>query len=100
MQKSRFSHDTAHFILLWLSLKPFCAVVVVVVVIELMLYVHGKQLRSCQDGQLSNPHCSWACLPETGYQYLAHIFSPLAVCAVLTQSSAHVGILVSPHEPS
>ena len=28
----------------------------------LMLYVHGKQLRSCRDGQLSYPHCSWASL--------------------------------------
>ena len=43
----------------------------------LMLYVHGQQLRSCRDGQLSYPHCSWASLPEAGNQYLAHIFSPL-----------------------
>ena len=35
----------------------------------LMLYVHGKQLRSCRDGQLSYPHCSWASFPEAGYQY-------------------------------
>ena len=25
---------------------------------KLMLYVHGKQLGSCRDGQLSYPHCS------------------------------------------
>ena len=44
----------------------------------LMLYVHGQQLRSCQDGQLiSYPHCSWASLPEARNQYLAHINSPL-----------------------
>ena len=43
----------------------------------LMLYVHGQQLRSCRDGQLSYPHCSWASLPEAGNQYLAHILSPL-----------------------
>ena len=43
----------------------------------LMLYVHGKQLRSCGDGQLSYPHCSWASLPQAGYQYLAYIISPL-----------------------
>ena len=30
--------------------------------ILLMLYVHGNQMRSCQDGQLSYPHCSWASL--------------------------------------
>ena len=43
----------------------------------LMLYVHGKQLRSCRDGQLAYPHCSWASLPEAGYKYLAHIITPL-----------------------
>ena len=43
----------------------------------LMLYVYGKQLRSCRDCQLSDPHCSWASLPEAGYQYLAHLISPL-----------------------
>ena len=42
-----------------------------------MLYVHGKQLWSCRDGQLTYPHCSWASLPEAGNQYLAHIISPL-----------------------
>ena len=42
----------------------------------LMLYLHGQQLRSCRDGQLSYPHCSWASLPEAGNQYLAHILSP------------------------
>ena len=25
-------------------------------------YVHGKQLVSCRDGQLSLPNCSWASL--------------------------------------
>ena len=43
----------------------------------LMLYVHGQQLRSCRDGQLSYPHCFCASLPEAGNQYLAHIISPL-----------------------
>ena len=43
----------------------------------LMLSVHGQQLRSCRDGQLSYPHCSWESLPEAGNQYLAHILSPL-----------------------
>ena len=43
----------------------------------LMLYVQGKQLRSCRDGKLSYPHCSWAGLPKAAYQYLAHIISPL-----------------------
>ena len=43
----------------------------------LMLYVHGQQLRSCRDGQLSYPHCSGASLLEAGNQYLAHILSPL-----------------------
>ena len=41
--------------------------------VELMLIVHGKQLRL--DGQLS--HCSWASLLEAGNQYLVHILSPL-----------------------
>ena len=36
----------------------------VVVVVELVLYVHGEQLRSCRDGQLSYPHCSWASPPR------------------------------------
>ena len=43
----------------------------------LMLYVHGQQLRSCRDGQLAYPHCSWASLPEAGNQYLAHTLSSL-----------------------
>ena len=43
----------------------------------LMLYVHGQQLRSCRDGQLSYPHYSWASLLEAGNQYLAHIILPL-----------------------
>ena len=48
-----------------------------VVVVELMLYVHGKQLWSCWDGQLTYQHCSWASLPEAGNQHLAHVFSAL-----------------------
>ena len=47
------------------------------VVVELVLYVHGQQLRSCRDGQLACPHCSWASFPEADYQYLAPILSPL-----------------------
>ena len=45
--------------------------------VDALLYVHDQQLRSCQDGQLAYPHCSWASLPEAGNQYLAHILSPL-----------------------
>ena len=26
----------------------------------LLFYVHGKHLRSCRDGQLTEPHFSWA----------------------------------------
>ena len=44
---------------------------------ELMVNVHGKQLGSFRDGQLSYPHCSRASLPEAGHQKLAHIISPL-----------------------
>ena len=39
----------------WLVLKTedfYCIV--------LLFYVHGKHLRSCQDGQLTKPHFSWA----------------------------------------
>ena len=59
--KTDFCHDTAQFILY----------------LGLMLYVHGQQLRSCRDCQLSYQHCSWASLPEAGNQYLAHILLPL-----------------------
>ena len=61
---NRFDH-------LWLEKYLFY-----VVVVELVLYVHGEQLRSCRDGQLSYPHCSWASLLEAGCQYLAPILSP------------------------
>ena len=44
---------------------------------DLLLYVHGKQLRSGWDGQISQPHCSWASLPEEVYQYLAYILLPV-----------------------
>ena len=30
------------------------------VVVALLFYVHGKHLRSCRDGQLTQPHFSWA----------------------------------------
>ena len=30
------------------------------VVVVLLFYVHGKHLRSCWDGQLTEPHFSWA----------------------------------------
>ena len=56
---------------------------VVVVVVDLVLYVNGQQLRSCRYDQLSYPHCAWASLPEAGYQYLAPIFSPLTENALL-----------------
>ena len=32
----------------------------VVVFVVLLFYVHGKHLRSCRDGQLTQPHVSWA----------------------------------------
>ena len=32
----------------------------VIVVVLLLFYVHGKHLRSCRDGQLAQPHFSWA----------------------------------------
>ena len=52
-----------------------------------MFYIHGQQLRSCRDGQISYPHCSWASLPEAGYQYLAHILSPLTDgCKLMTEA--------------
>ena len=35
-------------------------IVVVVAVVVLLFYVHGKHLRSCRDGQLTQPHFSWA----------------------------------------
>ena len=66
---NRFDH-------LWIE-KYLFYVVVVVVVVELVLYVHGQQLRSCRDSQLSYPHCSWASLPEAGYQYVAPILSQI-----------------------
>ena len=67
---NRFDH-------LWIEKYMFYVVVVVVVVVELVLYVHGQQLRSCRDGQLSYPHCSWASLSEAGYQYVAPILSQI-----------------------
>ena len=30
--------------------------------VMLLFYVHGKHLWSCRDGQLTNPHFSWASL--------------------------------------
>ena len=43
---------------------------------DLMLYLHGKQLRSCREDQLLN-HTSWAGLPEAVYHYLVSILSPV-----------------------
>ena len=65
---NRFDH-------LWIE-KYLFYVVVVVVVVELVRYVHDEQLRSCRDGQLSYSQCSWASLPEAGCQYLTPILSP------------------------
>ena len=31
---------------------------------DFLLNIHGKQLRSCQEGQLSYPHFSWAGLAD------------------------------------
>ena len=39
--------------------------------------ISDEQLQDHWDGQLSYPQCSWASLPEAGYQYLAPILSPL-----------------------
>ena len=66
---NRFNH-------LWIE-KYLFYVVVVVVAAELVLYVHGQQLRSCGDGQLSYPHCSWASLPEAVDQWVAPILSKI-----------------------
>ena len=52
-----------------------------------MLYVHGQQLRSCRDGHLSYPHCSWASLSDAGNQYLGHILSPLTDTTALLESA-------------
>ena len=38
--------------------------------------VHVQQLKSCRDGQLTSPHCSWSSLPEAVNQYLVNILSP------------------------
>ena len=43
------------------------------VVVVLLFYVHGKHLRSYRDGQLTNPHFSWAGLD----QYFVHILLPV-----------------------
>ena len=42
-------------ILIWCARKGFLILhnVVVVVVVALLFYVHGKHLRSCRDGQLT-----------------------------------------------
>ena len=29
-------------------------------VVVVVFYVHGRQLKSCRDGQLTEPHFSWA----------------------------------------
>ena len=65
------------FVAVVLPCKHTILIINGLVVVELVFYVHGQQLRSCRDGQLSYPHCSWASLPETCYQYLAPILSPL-----------------------
>ena len=76
-------HFYSHEILLYITLACYHNVekhklyALFFVLLGLMLYVHGKQLRACRDGQLSYPHCSWASLSQAGYQYLADIISPL-----------------------
>ena len=42
------------------SFQVVCKLIVVVVVVELLFYDHGKHPRSCRDGQLTEPHFSWA----------------------------------------
>ena len=43
-------------------------------------------------GTVSYSQCSWASLPEAGYQYLAHIFSPLTdKCSFLNQQKRKNG---------
>ena len=49
----------------YLSLLSFAigvtvTILLVDVVVVLLFYVHGKHLRSCRDGQLTEPHFSWA----------------------------------------
>ena len=56
----------------------------------LMLYVHGKQLMSCRDSQLSYPHCSWPSFQEAGYQYFEHIILPLTDTYITNGSLKHV----------
>ena len=55
----------------------------------LMLYDLCKQLKSCRDGQLTYPHCSWASLLETGYPYLAHIILLLFILSRWKKSKQH-----------
>ena len=54
-----------------------------------MLYDLCKQLKSCRDGQLTYPHCSWASLLEAGYQYLAHIILLLFILSRRKKSKQH-----------
>ena len=44
---------------------------IIVVVVVVLFYVHGKHLRPCRDGQLTYPHFSWTGID----QYVVHILS-------------------------
>ena len=68
----------------------------IVCLFGLMLYVHGKRLRSFRNGQLSYPHYSWASLPQAGYQYLAHIISPLTdiCCSCIAEDDLYKSFVV------
>ena len=51
-------------------------------VVGLLLYVHGKQLRSCRDSQLSN-HTIPGQAKKDRSDYLGHPRTPLSYCSVL-----------------
>ena len=58
MEKVKLMHAIVISIILY-ALESYRDKIVVVVVL-LLKYVHGTHLRSCRDGQLTQPHFSWA----------------------------------------
>ena len=63
----RFKYKTLS--LFWKHIHPK----LFVCLLDLMLYAHSKQLRSCWDGQLSKPPCSWTSLLKAVNQHLAYM---------------------------
>ena len=64
-----------------------------VVVVVLLFYVHGKHLRSCRDGQLTEPHFSWAGLDLLSVnQYFVHILSPVTETALLEKAEGETKV--------